>query len=83
MPWLIRWAAMAVSRFKTGLDGRTPYERQKGKPCDVPVVPSGETILYRLPEVAHDRHQALEERWEKGVWLGHARSTNARETARQ
>ena len=34
-------------------------------------------MLYRLPEVARDRHQALEERWAKGVWLGHARSTNA------
>ena len=30
-----------------------------------------------MPKVARDRHQALEERWEKGVWLGHARSTNA------
>ena len=34
-------------------------------------------MLYRLPEVARDRHQALEERWEKGIWLGHARRTNA------
>ena len=34
-------------------------------------------MLYRKPEVARDRHQALEERWEKGIWLGHARSTNA------
>ena len=36
-----------------------------------------ETILYRMPEVAHDRHQALEERWSTGVWLGHARDTSA------
>ena len=36
-----------------------------------------ETVLYRMPEVARGRHQALEERWEKGIWLGHARSTNA------
>ena len=58
MPWLIRWAAMAFSRFRNGSDGKTPYERQKGRPCDVAAVPFGETILYRLPEVAHDRHQA-------------------------
>ena len=37
------------------------------------VVPFGEKLLYRLPEVANDRHQALEERWAKGFWLGHAR----------
>ena len=41
------------------------------------IVPFGAIIFYRLPEVARDRHQASEERWEKGVWLGHARSTNA------
>ena len=41
------------------------------------VVPFGETVLYRMPEVARDRHQALEERWTNGVWLGHARSTNS------
>ena len=40
------------------------------------VVPFGEVVLYRLPEVANDRHQALEPRWEKGIWLGHARGTN-------
>ena len=27
--------------------------------------------------MARDRHQALEPRWAKGIWLGHARSTNA------
>ena len=41
------------------------------------MVPFGETVLYRMPEVARDRHQALEERWENGIWLGHARSMNA------
>ena len=29
--------------------------------------------MYRLPEVASERHQALEERWARGIWLGHAR----------
>ena len=36
------------------------------------MIPFGETVLYRMPEVASERHQALEERWSKGVWLGHA-----------
>ena len=77
MPWLIRWAAMALSRYSRGKDGKTPYQRQIGRSCDIEVVPFGEVVLYRLPEVARDRHQALEERWAKGVWMGHARSTNA------
>ena len=75
MPRLVRWAAMSVSRFQKGRDGRTPYERQRGRPCEIGVVPFGETILYRMPEVARDRHQALEERWSKGIWLGHTRGS--------
>ena len=77
MPWLIQWSAMAVSRFKPWIDKKTPYERHTGRSCHIEVVPFGETVLYRVSEVARDRHQALEERWSKGVWLGHARSTSA------
>ena len=51
----------------------TPYQRQKGRKCELEVVPFGEKVMYRLPEVASERHQALEERWAKGMWLGHAR----------
>ena len=68
---------MAVTRFHPGKDRRAPYERQTGRECQIGVVPFGETVLYWKPEVARDRHQALEEIWDKGVWLGHARSTNA------
>ena len=60
IPWLIRWSAMAVSRFKPGADKKTPYERQTGGSCDIEVVPFRETSLHRVPEVARDRHQALE-----------------------
>ena len=42
--WLIRWVAMAYSRFKAGADGKTPYERQKGRKCLLEVVPFGELI---------------------------------------
>ena len=76
MPWLVRWAAMLLSRFGKGKDGKTPYERQRGRKCELELVPFGEVVWYRLPEVAVDRHQALEERWAKGVWLGHARHSS-------
>ena len=76
MPWLIRWAAMALSRFQLGRDNKIPYERQRGRRCEVLVVPFGETVLYRKHEVARGSHQALEEKWGKGVWLGHTRNTS-------
>ena len=37
--------------------------------------PFGATVLFRMPEVANGRYQALEERWSRGVWLGHAKDT--------
>ena len=58
-----------------GKEGKSPYERQRGRKCDLPVVPFGEVVRFRLPEVASDKHQALEERWSQGIWLGHARDT--------
>jgi hypothetical protein len=47
MQWLVRWAAMMYSRYKTGADGKTAYQRQKGKPCRTEVVPFGETVMYK------------------------------------
>ena len=76
MPWLLRWAAMSMSRFQRGKDGKTPYERQTGRRCELEVVPFAEKVMYRLTEVANERHQALEERWANGIWLGHARHSN-------
>ena len=54
MPWLIRWAAMSVSRFKEGKDGKTPYQRLKGRKCDLGVVHSARRscIGYRKWPVA-------------------------------
>ena len=52
MPWLIRWAAMAVSRYSPGKYGKTAYERQVGRVCDIEVVPFGKTVLHWMPEVA-------------------------------
>ena len=41
-PWLIRWAAMALSRYSRGKAGKTPYQIQVGRSCDIEVVQFGE-----------------------------------------
>ena len=33
MQWMARWAAMSLSRFKVGRDGKTAYQRQTGNIC--------------------------------------------------
>ncbi|MDA8583518.1 hypothetical protein N9L68_04775 [bacterium] len=73
VPWLLRWAAMSMFWFQRGRDGMAPYQRQRGRKCEMEVVPLGEVVMYRMPEVASEKHEALEERWGKGLWLGHAR----------
>ena len=45
--WIIRWAAMALSRYKVGADGKTAYERRKGRKCKLEAVPIGEKIWYK------------------------------------
>ena len=35
------------SRFALGADGRTPYERMRGRRCKIPVVLLGEFVIYK------------------------------------
>jgi len=76
MQWIIRWAAMLVSRFVIGEDGKTGYERRRGRRCNIPVVRCGEKVLYR--ELKKGKHVPgkLEVRMHEGLWLGHARISN-------
>ena len=47
MQWLVRWAAMLYSRFKVGADGKSSYERQKGRKCKQEVLPFAEKVMYK------------------------------------
>ena len=73
--WMLRWAAMLLSRFQVGKDGRTGYERRRGRSCTVPAVCFGEKVWYKEGRRREARPK-LESEWSKGVWLGHARSSN-------
>ena len=74
--WLVRWAAMLVSRYLVGKDGRTGYERRRGRKCTIPCVPFGEVVWYR--EVRQNKYQVgkLSTEMKEGIWLGHATQTN-------
>ena len=67
---------MVYSRFKLGDDGKTAYERQKGRRCCLEVVPFGELVRYKqLGETSQER-KSLGATWFDGVWLGHARGSS-------
>ena len=65
--WMIRWAAMMTSRYLVGTDGRTSYERRKGRRCDLEVVPCGEAVWYKNVREGKERKDKLESEWEEGV----------------
>ena len=74
--WIIRWAAMLTSRFLVGKDGKTAYERRRGRRCQIPCVPFGEKVWYKeLRENKRQEHK-MESEWAEGIWLGHNRSSN-------
>ena len=45
--WIVRWAAICYSRYSVGKDGRTAYERLRGRTCRSIVVPIGEKVWYK------------------------------------
>ena len=47
--WLVMHVADTRTRYYMGRDGKTAYERLKGKRCQALILEFGETVLYRIP----------------------------------
>ena len=74
--WLVRWGAMVPSRFLVGKDGKTPFERRRGRTCNIPTEKFGEHVWYKGLRTKSELLAKLESEWKEGLWLGHARSSN-------
>ena len=72
VPWIVRWAAICQSRYAVGKDGKTAYERLRGRTCKSVVVPMGEKVWYKQLGDGGDRRNKAETQWHQGVWLGPA-----------
>ena len=66
--WLVRHMTDAHSKFHIGADGRTAYERLKGKPYAGIMLPFGEAVLHRV--IGKVQGGDMRERWMDGVFLG-------------
>ena len=66
--WLVAHAADLISKFQVGKDGKTSYERARGKPFTKELVEFGECVFYRAGKL--DVRHKLEPRWQEGVFLG-------------
>ena len=68
MPWLVRHAGWIRNRFVVKSDGRTAYERWKGKKFNKELVEFGERVMYLKPGTQGTNK--FDVRWESGIWLG-------------
>ena len=66
--WIVKHAALVISRYKIGADGKTPYERTKGKKASQPMVSLGEKVLYMPLKAA--RGDKMDVRFEYGTYVG-------------
>ena len=76
LQWMIRWAAMNASRFLVGKDGRTGYERRRGRKCKLHSLPIGEKVWYKRIRKNKNQEKKLDTEWFEGTWLGHNRASN-------
>ena len=74
--WAVRWAAMVCSRYLVGVDGKTGWERRRGRKCRVPVCLFWEKVRYKEIRKSKNKKHHLETEEREGIWLGHARSSN-------
>ena len=64
--WMVRWAATVASIYLVGKDGRTAYERKRGRRCRVPIAIFGEQVFYKPLDHSKDRSN-IDAQWEWGL----------------
>ena len=66
--FLAEYAAYLINKREIGKDGKTAYERNKGKRGEVLAVEFGEKLLWKVR--AKNKMEKLNPRWEYGVFVG-------------
>ena len=70
IPWLVEYAAILLNRSRASADGKTSYERLKGRRAVLPGFLFGERIQWRSSIPAKDRRFKMEVAWQEGIFLG-------------
>jgi len=68
MTWLVEHSVDMLNKYKVGADGRTAYERIRGKKYTGEMIEFGRRVYHMFP----GKHQggSMRERWGTGVFLG-------------
>ena len=70
LAWIIDYAGTAITRCKVGSDGKTAYQRLKGKSPTNQVTAIGEKVLYMPVKKNNARLNKMEAKFKYGIWLG-------------
>ena len=66
VPWMFSHAAALINRYQIGQDGKTNYQRWKGKKFKREVTEFGESVYYlKAGTKGQDKYNS---RWEEGIW---------------
>ena len=68
MAWLPRQAASTITKFHKGDDGKTAYQRMKGKKFNREVTEFGENVWFLKPKCRGKT--GMQGRWSEGIWIG-------------
>ena len=69
MAWLPEHAGFQLSRFQVAADGKTAYERLKGKEYRGELMDYGEKVMF-MPVVHGSKLKKLESKWSFGRFCG-------------
>ena len=77
-PWLVEWVGQLMMRFSVGTDGKSPYERIRGRRLIKPTVAFGESVVYMPPHSNHRANPNVDNKMVPGIWLGFKWRTDER-----
>ena len=69
LPFLVRHCAWLITLYQVESDGKTPFERLRGRTYQGQVAEFAEVVHFRDPGKAADMPK-LDDRWNLGLWLG-------------
>ncbi len=77
--WLLEHTAILLNIRARGEDGKTPWERARGRPFGLKLYGFGEQVFWRLPSKGpqHDEQGNMSARMLRGVFLGYHRTSNS------
>ena len=70
LAWVVEFAGTLINRYEVGHDGKTPYERLRGKSSRLLGLEFGELVNFRRTPVGN-RLAKLDSLWSDGVFLGY------------